>query len=74
MYDEFTGQVISYGKLLDTLLRKTGVHQGCPLSPLAQHQNSLTYHNLGSNISTDGGADKDVELCINKVRRAFRTL
>ena len=29
---------------------------------------------LRSNISTNGGADKDVELCINKVRHAFRTL
>ena len=28
---------------------------------------------LGSNIST-GEADKDVELCISKARRAFRTL
>ena len=29
---------------------------------------------LGSNISTDGGADKDVELRISKARHAFRTL
>ena len=29
---------------------------------------------LGSNISTNGGADKDVELRINKSRHAFRTL
>ena len=29
---------------------------------------------LGSNISTNGGADKDVELPINKARHAFRTL
>ena len=29
---------------------------------------------LGSNISTNGGADKDVELRINKARHAFRTL
>ena len=29
---------------------------------------------LGSNISTKGGGDKDVELCINKARHAFRTL
>ena len=29
---------------------------------------------LGSNISTDGGADKDVQLRINKARHAFRTL
>ncbi|KAI0216635.1 hypothetical protein LSAT2_031374 [Lamellibrachia satsuma] len=29
---------------------------------------------FGSNISTNGGADKDVELCINKARHAFRTL
>ena len=29
---------------------------------------------LGSNISTNGGADKDVELYINKARHAFRTL
>ena len=29
---------------------------------------------LGGNISTNGGADKDVELRINKARHAFRTL
>ena len=29
---------------------------------------------LGSNISTNGGANKDVELRINKARHAFRTL
>ena len=29
---------------------------------------------LGSNICTNGGADKDVELRINKARHAFRTL
>ena len=29
---------------------------------------------LGSNISTNGGADKDVELRTNKARHAFRTL
>ena len=29
---------------------------------------------IGSNISTNGGADKDVELRINKARHAFRTL
>lgn len=29
---------------------------------------------LGSNISTDGGADKDVELRISEARHAFRTL
>ena len=29
---------------------------------------------LGSNISTNGGADKDVELRINKARHAFRAL
>ncbi|XP_039639813.1 uncharacterized protein LOC120548003 [Perca fluviatilis] len=28
---------------------------------------------LGSNISTGGGADKDVELCISKARHAFKT-
>ena len=29
---------------------------------------------LWSNISTNGGADKDVELLINKARHSFRTL
>ncbi len=29
---------------------------------------------LGSNISTDGGADKDVEQCISKAGHAFRIL
>ena len=35
---------------------------------------SLDFIYLGSNISTNGGADKDVELRINKARHAFRTL
>ena len=162
MYNGFTGQVISNGKLSDTLQIKTGVRQGCLLSPLLflvaidwtmkksvdgqrtglqwtpftqledldfaddlalisgthtqmqQKTNKLHEHSkqlglminvgktkvirintkshqginikeqplenvaefvyLGSNISTDGGADKDVELRISKARHAFRTL
>ena len=34
MYDGFTSQVISHGMLSDTLLIKTGLRQGCLLSPL----------------------------------------
>ena len=162
MYVGFTGQVIANGKLSDALHIKTGVRQGCLLSPLLfliaidwvmkmsvdgqrtgiqwnpfeqledldfaddlalisgshthiqqkttklheiskqlglrinagktkvmrlntkSHQpitieeqsleDVVEFVYLGSNISTDGGADKDVELLINKARHAFRTL